>query len=32
MNDAELKNLGINPSQIQTIKKAIGYSTEKKKN
>jgi len=31
MNDAELKNLGINPSQIQTIKDAIGYTVEEKK-
>jgi hypothetical protein len=31
MNDAELKNLGINPSQIQTIKDAIGYTAEEKK-
>jgi len=31
MNDAELKNLGINPSQIQTIKEVIGYTAEEKK-
>lgn len=31
MNDAELKNIGINPSQIQTIKDAIGYTAEEKK-